>query len=36
MPSLSQTYRPKRFAEMTSQKAITKTLRRKMATNKRY
>jgi DNA polymerase-3 subunit gamma/tau len=34
MPSLSQTYRPKRFAEVTGQEAITETLRREVATGK--
>lgn len=34
MPSLSQKYRPKRFADVTGQRAVTETLRREVATGK--
>ncbi len=33
MPSLSQTYRPRRFAEVTGQQYVTETLRREIAMN---
>lgn len=34
MPSLSQIYRPQRFADVTGQQHITETLRKELATGR--